>query len=983
MSQDSRTEDRTLRNTISTTIFPPQSSSAPGQDQRACGDTGDDHCTESKTIHNTVNMLCNPAEPNFMNNEVRNSASVDVHDVHEYDAPPGKTCGVEQKEVTSDINNAASSLNHPTIPSSKHLTGVPEVEEKDSHEKSSTDSTNYSTSISPCSDNADKVVPGSPMPHTMKKSPSKETQLNRPVIDELQKYPMFQKQKEMTEKFGIKKDSVCIMDSKSAPTADFKILNGASYLHTHKAGDIYSQGVCPSSPMKSQDSSAIEDNYVYYSNEDGCSHEMQQHYGPADPYLMGQCNGAFGRRNVLNARKVPVNVNGFDARQPRGSNNYLVRASSPMPNSEWLPSGMQPTSPTENVANPNYAGDNANKTNLIVNYLPPFMSQEEVKALFSSIGEVESCKLVREKATGESLGYAFVKYIRAADAEKAIRTLNGLRLQNKTIKVSLARPSSESIKGANLYICGLPKKMTQTELEDLFKQCGRIITARILYDNKTGLSRGVAFIRFDQRHEAELAIRRLNGYQAPPEHPNGVPSEPITVKFANSPNSIRHDSLSLALLKQAAQLQSVAASVVTPPSRTAATAAATAVAAAGLLNPLQQIASISNRLKYSNALTGGAGSPGSTPADFLPAMASAAAVVNPLLAPAVAASSGALTATGWCIFVYNLAPETEEANLWQLFGPFGAVQTVKIIRDPTSNKCKGFGFVTMSNYEEALLAIHSLNGFALGNRVLQVSFKTTPNSKLRPSSSNTPPQAVSPMPTGALSGLNTIQHVQPPLTQMNAEVTTNLNSRYTGGTSPGVPAVTSHNQQPQVAHTQQQSQVQQQKTSPLGLRSASSQPGFGTSSPQPNKPLLVQFPNTGAPVQLSAPRATSENAVSGKSYKTLIPANPSGEPPTELSDSFSGALSMKSPATNLTLMANQQEKQRPPIKKNCCTVKNPATGADCTPSLIAGQEGQWSDAVRSRFILQRMVASLAKLGSCVVQAALDASSSSSVESFWR
>ena len=32
----------------------------------------------------------------------------------------------------------------------------------------------------------------------------------------------------------------------------------------------------------------------------------------------------------------------------------------------------------------------------------------------------------------------------------------------------------------------------------------------------------------------------------------------------------------------------------------------------------------------------------------------------------------------WCIFVYNLAPETEENILWQLFGPFGAVQNVKV-----------------------------------------------------------------------------------------------------------------------------------------------------------------------------------------------------------------------------------------------------------------------------------------------------------------
>jgi ELAV like protein 2/3/4 len=75
------------------------------------------------------------------------------------------------------------------------------------------------------------------------------------------------------------------------------------------------------------------------------------------------------------------------------------------------------------------------KTNLIVNYLPQTMTQEEVKSLFSSIGDVESCKLIRDKVTGQSLGYGFVNYHRAEDADKAINTFNGLRLQNKTIKV--------------------------------------------------------------------------------------------------------------------------------------------------------------------------------------------------------------------------------------------------------------------------------------------------------------------------------------------------------------------------------------------------------------------------------------------------------------------------------------------------------------------------------------------------------------------
>ena len=81
--------------------------------------------------------------------------------------------------------------------------------------------------------------------------------------------------------------------------------------------------------------------------------------------------------------------------------------------------------------------------------------------------------------------------------------------------------------------------------------------------------------------------------------------------------------------------------------------------------------------------------------------------------------------SGWCIFIYNLGPDSDESVLWQLFGPFGAVQSVKVVRDNQTKKCKGFGFVTMSDYEEAVTAINSLNGFTFQNRVLQVSFKTS------------------------------------------------------------------------------------------------------------------------------------------------------------------------------------------------------------------------------------------------------------------
>lgn len=46
------------------------------------------------------------------------------------------------------------------------------------------------------------------------------------------------------------------------------------------------------------------------------------------------------------------------------------------------------------------------------------------------------------------------------------------------------------------------------------------------------------------------------------------------------------------------------------------------------------------------------------------------------------------------------------------------------MRDFSTGKCKGYGFVTMANYEEALPAITALNGTTLNNRVLQVSFKS-------------------------------------------------------------------------------------------------------------------------------------------------------------------------------------------------------------------------------------------------------------------
>ncbi|MGH0117307.1 UNVERIFIED_CONTAM: hypothetical protein FKN15_013830 [Acipenser sinensis] len=66
-----------------------------------------------------------------------------------------------------------------------------------------------------------------------------------------------------------------------------------------------------------------------------------------------------------------------------------------------------PSSNSRSCSSPMQSGGLADdsKTNLIVNYLPQNMTQEEFRSLFGSIGEIESCKLVRDKITGKRKGF--------------------------------------------------------------------------------------------------------------------------------------------------------------------------------------------------------------------------------------------------------------------------------------------------------------------------------------------------------------------------------------------------------------------------------------------------------------------------------------------------------------------------------------------------------------------------------------------------
>ncbi|KAK8601626.1 hypothetical protein V6N13_058690 [Hibiscus sabdariffa] len=74
--------------------------------------------------------------------------------------------------------------------------------------------------------------------------------------------------------------------------------------------------------------------------------------------------------------------------------------------------------------------------------------------------------------------------------------------------------------------------------------------------------------------------------------------------------------------------------------------------------------------------------------------------------------------------VTNLSEDTREADLHELFRPFGAVSRVYVAIDQKTGMSRGFGFVNFVNKEDAQRAINKLNGYGYDNLILRVEWAT-------------------------------------------------------------------------------------------------------------------------------------------------------------------------------------------------------------------------------------------------------------------
>jgi RNA recognition motif-containing protein len=73
-------------------------------------------------------------------------------------------------------------------------------------------------------------------------------------------------------------------------------------------------------------------------------------------------------------------------------------------------------------------------------------TENDIRELFSTVGEVESVKIITDAHTGQPKGFGFVEMSSGEDAKKAISALNGKTFMDRALAVAEARPQEPRAK---------------------------------------------------------------------------------------------------------------------------------------------------------------------------------------------------------------------------------------------------------------------------------------------------------------------------------------------------------------------------------------------------------------------------------------------------------------------------------------------------------------------------------------------------------
>ncbi|KAK4427417.1 Oligouridylate-binding protein 1B [Sesamum alatum] len=169
------------------------------------------------------------------------------------------------------------------------------------------------------------------------------------------------------------------------------------------------------------------------------------------------------------------------------------------PQIEPIPSGNLPPGFDPSTCRSVYVG------NIHTQVTEPLLQE-----VFASTGPVEACKLIRK----EKSSYGFIHYFDRRSAALAILTLNGRHLFGQPIKVNWAYASGQredTSSHYNIFVGDLSPEVTDAMLFAAFSVYASCSDARVMWDQKTGRSRGFGFVSFRNQQDAQSAINDLTG----------------------------------------------------------------------------------------------------------------------------------------------------------------------------------------------------------------------------------------------------------------------------------------------------------------------------------------------------------------------------------------------------------------------------------------------------------------------------------------
>jgi splicing factor 3B subunit 4 len=155
--------------------------------------------------------------------------------------------------------------------------------------------------------------------------------------------------------------------------------------------------------------------------------------------------------------------------------------------------------------------------------------------LMIQAGPVASVHVPRDRVTSLHQGFGFVEFGDEESAEYALKVMNLIKLYGKPIRVNKAVPADKRVAGmastgqvdvgANLFIGSLDPDVDEKLLFDTFSQFGNIVnTPKVARDPDSGVSKGYAFLSYDDFDASDAAIAHMNGQY--------LCNKPITVSYA-------------------------------------------------------------------------------------------------------------------------------------------------------------------------------------------------------------------------------------------------------------------------------------------------------------------------------------------------------------------------------------------------------------------------------------------------------------------